>query len=375
MKNIIDYIDWRGDLTFKQSSFNEIDAVIFTQIAYIDFSGIVSSEFNETISLRQASILLATSEDFEQRVNFGPLINKEITTLLQKAGESKRFCNLKLCAFRSNTDIEQEKQFAAINFIFEDKTNFIVYRGTDKSLVGWKEDFNMAFKHPIPAQIEAVKYFDQACKKMKGKFILGGHSKGGNLALFSATYCNSKNQKRILEIYNFDGPGFEETVLNDKRFISIKSKIKNFVPKKSIVGILFDTGIEKIIVESSNNGIMQHDPLTWNVLGTNFVTTEELSKESLFIDKTLKNWLKQTDKDKREIFIEALFDVIESAEANNISEITENLLKSSTKMIHHFHNLDSETKDMIFDTIKIIIKSAKDTVQSSVQEKIKKITE
>jgi hypothetical protein len=120
---------------------------------------------------------------------------------------------------------------------------------------------------------------------------------------------------------------------------------------------------------------MQHDPLTWNVLGTNFVTTEELSKESLFIDKTLKNWLKQTDKDKREIFIEALFDVIESAEANNISEITENLLKSSTKMIHHFHNLDSETKDMIFDTIKIIIKSAKDTVQSSVQEKIKKITE
>jgi hypothetical protein len=263
---------------------------------------------------------------------------------------------------------------SAVTFIVDDKLWCPVFRGTDNTLVGWKEDFNMTFQDGVPAQRLAAEYINELYKFKKCRIITGGHSKGGNLALFSATYCNSKNQKRILEIYNFDGPGFEETVLNDKRFICIKSKIKNFVPKKSIVGILFDTGIEKIIVESSNNGIMQHDPLTWNVLGTNFVTTEELSKESLFIDKTLKNWLKQTDKDKREIFIEALFDVIESAEANNISEITENLLKSSTKMIHHFHNLDSETKDMIFDTIKIIIKSAKDTVQTSVHEKIKQIT-
>ena len=216
--------------------------------------------------------------------------------------------------------------------------------------------------------IEAVKYFDDACKNLRGKFYLGGHSKGGNLALFSGTYCNIKNQKRILQIYNFDGPGFEEIVLKDERFLSIQKKIKNFVPKKSVVGILFDTGIEKAIVESSNNGIMQHDPLTWNVLGTNFVTTEELSKESIFIDKTLKTWLKQTDKDKRETFIEALFNVIESAEANNITEITENWFKSSAKIIHHLRNLDSDTKEIIFETIKIIFKSA----QESVQEKIRK---
>lgn len=368
MNNIIDYIDWRGDLTFKNSPINELDAAILSQLAYIDFSGIVSSEFDELISLRQASVLLATSENFESRVNLGPLINKEITTLLQKAGESKRFCNLKLCGFRSSIDIEQEKQFAAINFIFEDKTNFIIYRGTDQSIVGWKEDFNMAFKLPIPAQIEAVKYFDEACKNLRRKFILGGHSKGGNLALFSATYCNLKNQKRILEIYNFDGPGFEDTVLNDKRFINIKDKIKNFVPKKSLVGILFETGVEKIIVESSNNGIMQHDPVTWNVLGTNFITTEELSKESQFVDKTLKNWLNKTDKDKRENFIETVFEIIESAEANNITEITDNWIKTSAKIINHIRKIDNESKDIIFETIKIFFKSA----QEIMQEKSKK---
>lgn len=368
MNNIIDYIDWRGDLSFKISPLNEIDAVILSQLAYIDFSDIVSADFSEKISLRQTCVFLATASDYEKRINFGPLINSEITTLLQKAGESKRFSNIQLCGFVSSTDIEQEKQFAAINFILPDKTNFIIYRGTDQSIVGWKEDFNMAFKLPIPAQIEAVKYFDDACKNLRGKFYLGGHSKGGNLALFSGTYCNIKNQKRILQIYNFDGPGFEEIVLKDERFLSIQKKIKNFVPKKSVVGILFDTGIEKTIVESSNNGIMQHDPLTWNLLGTNFVTTEELSKESLFIDKTLKTWLKQTDKDKRETFIEALFNVIESAEANNITEITENWFKSSAKIIHHLRNLDSDTKDIIFETIKIFFKSA----QESVHEKIRK---
>ena len=365
MNNIIDYIDWRGDLTFKYSPMNEVDAVILSQLAYIDFTGIVSSNFNEPISLRQASVLLASSEDFEQRVNFGPLINKEITTLLEKASKSKRFCNLKLCGFKSVLDIEQEKQFASINFIFEDKTNFIIFRGTDQSIIGWKEDFNMSFKMPIPAHIEAVNYFDKACKNLRGKFFLGGHSKGGNLALFAGAYCNEKYQKRILQIYNFDGPGFEETVLNDKRFINIKSKIKNFVPKKSIVGILLDTGIDKTIVESSNNGIMQHDPVTWNVLGNNFVTTEELSKESQFIDKTLKNWLKKTDKEKRENFIEALFNIIESAEANNITEITENWFKTSAKIINHLRKIDNETKDIIFETIKIFFKSAQEIMQEN----------
>ena len=370
MNNIIDYIDWRGDLTFKYSPMNEVDAVILSQLAYIDFTGIVSSNFNESISLRQASVLLASSEDFEQRVNFGPLINKEITTLLEKASKSKRFCNLKLCGFKSVLDIEQEKQFASINFIFEDKTNFIVYRGTDQSIIGWKEDFNMSFKMPIPAHIEAVNYFDKACKKLKGKFRLAGHSKGGNLSIFAGTYCIPKYQNRIIEIFNFDGPGFEQVVLNDKRYIDIQEKIKTFVPKKSIVGMLFDTNTEKTIVESSNNGIMQHDPFSWKVLGNTFISTDEISSESEFINKTLKIWMKKIDKDKREFFIDSVFAIIESTEANNITEITENLFKTSSKMIQYYKNMDSETKEILFETIKIFIKSAKDTVQNSVQEKI-----
>jgi hypothetical protein len=370
MNTIIDYVDWRGDLSFKQSPFNEIDAVIFTQLAYIDFSEIVSSDFNKTILLKDAAVQIASSENFEQRVNFGPLINAEIVTLLQKAGESNRFGKIKLCGYVSSTDTEQEKQFAAISLILENKTNLIIFRGTDQSIVGWKEDFNMAFKMPIPAHIEAVNYFDKACKSLKGKIRVAGHSKGGNLSIFSATYCQERFQKRIIEIYNYDGPGFEQIVLNDKRYINIQKRIRTFVPKKSIVGMLFDTNTEKTIVESSNNGIMQHDPLTWNVLGSSFVTLDEISKESEFINKTLKIWLNKTDKDKRENFIETVFGIIESTEANNITEITDNLFKTSSKMIQTYKNLDAETKEILFETIKIFIKSAKDTVQSSVHEKI-----
>lgn len=370
MNTIIDYVDWRGDLSFKQSPFNEIDAVIFTQLAYIDFSEIVSSDFNKTILLKDAAVQIASSENFEQRVNFGPLINAEIVTLLQKAGESNRFGKIKLCGYVSSTDTDQEKQFAAISLILENKTNLIIFRGTDQSIVGWKEDFNMAFKMPIPAHIEAVNYFDKACKSLKGKIRVAGHSKGGNLSIFSATYCQERFQKRIIEIYNYDGPGFEQIVLNDKRYINIQKRIRTFVPKKSIVGMLFDTNTEKTIVESSNNGIMQHDPLTWNVLGSSFVTLDEISKESEFINKTLKIWLNKTDKDKRENFIETVFGIIESTEANNITEITDNLFKTSSKMIQTYKNLDAETKEILFETIKIFIKSAKDTVQSSVHEKI-----
>lgn len=375
MNTIIDYVDWRGDLSFKQSPFNEIDAVIFTQLAYIDFSEIVSSDFNKTILLKDAAVQIASSENFEQRVNFGPLINAEIVTLLQKSGESNRFGKIKLCGYVSSTDTEQEKQFAAISLILENKTNLIIFRGTDQSIVGWKEDFNMAFKMPIPAHIEAVNYFDKACKSLKGKIRVAGHSKGGNLSIFSATYCQERFQKRIIEIYNYDGPGFEQIVLNDKQYINIQKRIRTFVPKKSIVGMLFDTNTEKTIVESSNNGIMQHDPLTWNVLGSSFVTLDEISKESEFINKTLKIWLNKTDKDKRENFIETVFGIIESTEANNITEITDNLFKTSSKMIQTYKNLDAETKEILFETIKIFIKSAKDTVQSSVHEKIQEYQE
>ncbi len=375
MNTIIDYVDWRGDLSFEQSPFNEIDAVIFTQLAYIDFSKIVDSDFGKTITLKDAAVKIASSADFEKRINFGPLINTEIVTLLQKASESKRFSNTKLCGFVSLTDTEQEKQFAAITFTFDDKTNFIVFRGTDQSIVGWKEDFNMAYKLPIPAHIEAVNYFDKACKKLKGKIRLGGHSKGGNLSIFAGTYCQQRFQRKIIDIYNFDGPGFEQIVLNDNRYISIQEKIKSFVPKKSIVGMIFDTNSEKTIVESSNNGIMQHDPLTWNVLGSSFITLDELSKESEFINKTLKIWLNKTDKSKRETFIETVFGIIESAEAENITDITDNLFKNSTKMIQYYRNIDAETKEILFETIKIFMKSAKDTVQNSVQEKIQVVKE
>lgn len=374
MNTIIDYVDWRGDLSLEQSPFNEIDAVIFTQLTYIDFSKIVSSDFSKPLLLKDVAIQIENSENFAQRVNFGPLINSEIITLLQKTGESKRFCNTKLLGFVTSTDIEEEKQFASITFILENKMNLIIFRGTDQSIIGWKEDFNMAYKMPIPAHIEAVNYFDKACKKLKGKISLAGHSKGGNLSMFAGTYCIPKNQNRISEIYNFDGPGFEQVVLNDNRFINIQKKIKTFVPKKSIVGMLFDTNSDKTIVESSNNGPMQHDPLTWLVLGNSFITTDELSSESEYINKTLKIWLEKTDKNKRETFIDSVFGIIESTEANNLSEITENLFKTSSKMLQYYKNLDGETKEILFETVKIFLKSAKDTVQTSVHEKIKQIT-
>ena len=199
MANILDYIDWRGDLTFNQSSFNDIDNLILSRISYLPFDGIIDEM--ETITVREAH------ERFKKLdLKNVKILQEEDLDLFPSVAQSTRFGNLFLKNYINKRDLQEEKQFSAITIILPDGTMYIAYRGTDNTLVGWKEDFNMSFMKSVPAQADAVDYLNNVAAQTSGRLRVGGHSKGGNLAVYAAAFCNQDVQDRIIEVYNNDGP-------------------------------------------------------------------------------------------------------------------------------------------------------------------------
>ena len=202
MANIIDYIKWRGDLTFEQDDFNEIDALILSQISYLNFDELIPfNDFENDITLSRLCFEFATSENYVQRSDTGLLINKDTIDLFYYAGNSLRFRDIKVLGYVSVINNDEEEQFSAITYNILNKFHFVAYRGTDDTIVGWKEDFNLAIKDVVPAQIDAVNYLNNVANKTKGTLMLGGHSKGGNLAIYAAAKVSSKINKRIEIIY------------------------------------------------------------------------------------------------------------------------------------------------------------------------------
>ena len=218
MGNIMDYLDWRGDITFEQSPFNEVDNVILAQLAYVNFRDIIPSpEEKRSITLKEASQMffdMYTENELKQDKSF----ISEAPFLMKKAAASKRFGNLILSNYVDTVDETLEKQFGAFHIRISPKHTYVVFRGTDDTLVGWKDDFNMSFIMPVPSQEAAVEYINSTCQYIRGRLYIGGHSKGGNLAIYSAVKCSERVRKKIDCVYNNDGPGFDVNMIKSAKY-------------------------------------------------------------------------------------------------------------------------------------------------------------
>lgn len=358
MPNMIDYLAWRGDITFHSSALNEVDNLIFCDLTYLNFSGILSDSFLYGIPLSELADLFASSKDFDEKSKTGMLINSKVVELLSIAGKTERF---KDCIVRGFTDIideKKEKQFAALTFTYMKNHHFIAFRGTDDTLIGWKEDFNMAFLDAVPSQLESVRYANRAMSVLRGSFILGGHSKGGNLASYAAACALPRYGKKIKAVYNNDGPGFQASVLAKPNFQRMTKRIHTLIPQSSIVGLLLEHEEGFTVIESTETGIMQHDPFSWQVMGNKFIESTSLSKESIFLDKTLKAWLSQLPAKDRELFIDAFFDVLETTQAKTLSDLANNWIKYSGAILKAFAAMDSSTRDVIKKSFHLLIEVA-----------------
>ncbi|MCR4789892.1 MAG: DUF2974 domain-containing protein, partial [Treponemataceae bacterium] len=289
-------------------------------------------------------------------------INAQTVELLDLAGNTERFKNCKFCNFRDDLNYETEKQFSAYTAFLDDGSIFVAYRGTHEEIVGWKEDLNMAFETPVPAQVESVKYLEEIGKKFKKPIRIGGHSKGGNLALYAAAFCDKKTKNKIERVYNNDGQGFEKSVLERSEFYEIVPKIQTVIPQSSMVGILLDHKGTVKIIESCNSNVMQHDAFSWQVEKTGFKLVKERSKESLFFDKTMRKWLDAMDKKRRKDVIDTLYEMFSISGAKTLTEFKESWFKASPKVLLFLHSRSEQTKKDLIKTLRIFFKSARDEI-------------
>ena len=310
MYDMFDYLEWRGDLPFAKISPNPVDLLIFSTLSYIQFDGIVPGTTNQRISLREAGNHFFTQPDPENRVR----VKKDLE-LLEAAMDTERFGNVGMTFYRSVLDPEAETQFAAVTYDLGDGTVVVTFRGTDRTLVGWKEDFNMAFQDTVPAQREALKYLEEFSLSSLQPMRLVGHSKGGNLAVYAAAKADPFIKKRILEIHNQDGPGFSVKMMADPGYLEVVPKISTYVPESSVVGILLEHEEPYMVIKSKKIGPMQHDPYSWEVLRNDFIHTEEISESSQFLDRTTKKWLEAMTTEERNILVDAIYEILTSGGA------------------------------------------------------------
>ena len=358
MANIEDYILWRGDIPFTVSDFNEADALILCQLSYIDFDGIVSENFKSGITIKEAAQKYALRNPKKDPKDFGVFINPRSARLLEAAGNSVRFSGIVLKGFVNEIDLKAEKQFSAVTAVLSPKKSCVVYRGTDDTLIGWKEDFNMAADDPVPSQQAALDYLEKACIHCRGKLYTAGHSKGGNLALYAPAFCSDKIFKRIETIFCFDGPGFNKDTCRRGDTARAFAKAQCFVPQSSVVGILLEYPKKHTVVQSdAANGVLQHDAFSWQFHGKEFATLSKRGDDSMFAENTVKTWLEGLDKKARKEFINTLFDAAGAAGALTLTDLKNRWVQTSAAALKKLHDTDSKTKERIFAILKLFVKS------------------
>ena len=347
MPNIIDYIEWRGDLSFENSPINEIDDIIFSRFSYIPFKCIELKDI-DTIG----DIALKMKD-----LDIDNYLWDDDKVFLQKIGNCKRFKNIKVSDYIEIFDKAAEKQFAAITLWIQDSKKYISFRGTDSSLVGWKEDLNMGFRKDVPSQKEAVKYLDSIANKYKDNLIVGGHSKGGNLAVYSAVFCKDNVKDRIERVINADGPGFDNSVILTNNYKKMLNRIQTYIPQSSIVGRLLEHEEEYQVVKSVQKGIMQHDIYSWEIEPTKLIRIPTVTNNSEIFNGIVSDWLKNTTPKQRENFINVIYEIIMETQAQKTSDFRVETVKKIAIILNGYRNVSGEDKKEIEQMVKLLLES------------------
>ena len=324
MGTVFDYLSWRGDLTMAQAPFSEVDALILSLLSYIDFEGIVSGkQGGKTVALANAAGTYFAQRPDREKISLGVLVPKEIVNLLDEARKTKRFRDVRIGAFVNHISKEEETQFCAMTFFLASGEVVVTYRGTDDTIVGWRENCNMSFSECVPAQASATLYLNSAAKCFPDrKLIVTGHSKGGNLATYATLFCNEQAFDRIETTYNLDGPGlFLKDWYQSEAFAKRRSVIKNYLPEHSIVGLLLAHDPSKTILKSSQVGILQHNGLSWSVLGNTFVRAETIGKDSQKTGQRLAAWIGDMTIERRREVVGAIFSIFSASNASTLTEL------------------------------------------------------
>lgn len=350
MKNLFDYIKYYGDFSFQDILFNDVDSLIFAKLSYAKFQEIVPSDIKSSISLKEACQLFLekySEKDFKEEDWLFPIAYR----IIHQLQNSSRFAHVR--CYHLVKKVDEEGQFGAITFRLPNGITYISFEGTDSSVIGWKEDFEMVYQFPVSSQVMAQKYFDETLNIFDRTIYVGGHSKGGNLAMYAYMYGKSYYKKRVKKVYNFDGPGFLEEVVSSQLYQEMIPKLVMFVPKDSIVGMFLGHHSFQAI-NSSAFSIFEHDGSSWECFGGTFVPTE-LSLKSQKLSLNLQEYISAMSIQKRKDFVQTLFQVLEKSHITNIMQLKDFKISTLLSIMKEFKNIPVSTKQDLVAILRLLL--------------------
>ena len=356
---LFDYLERVGKYNFDEVNFSIIDSLILTNLSYYHFN-FMKDKLNETLTIEEASHIYFMYSELTRLAD----PNTRRNHFLEVLATTKRFRNLKIFNYQNEISTKKEKQFSAISIKLNKDTVYVSFRGTDLTLVGWKEDFNMCYLNKIPSQTSAKNYIENPIYNKYKNIYIGGHSKGGNLAMYSALNTNSKIQNKIKNVFNFDGPGFPKLEINEENE-GIYKKIIMIVPSMSIIGMIFNDINGIYVIESSARGLEQHDLFSWVITDKNkFNYGTYLSNKSKGLNKAFNTYMTKLPLKERKEFINICYFLIENNNAKDLLEFRNNLMKSYFEILKNYNKLDSKEKDLLKKHIRYLIKIIKNDLES-----------
>lgn len=368
---VMDYLRWRGDLTFAQDGFNEVDDLVLCIISYLNFrrfDDLRTTDPAKAVALPDVAARL-TEED--EQLGLSEL---DYIPLMRLAAETARFREVRMFGFTHEWDEAKEMQFDAVSYLLPDDTLLVSFMGTDTSLVGWKEDFNMSFLTAVPAQERATAYtVEMAAACPDRKLRIAGHSKGGNLAAWAAIHIPAQLQEqRLLAAYNNDGPGFSHDMVDSDAYRRVAGKLHTYIPESSIVGVLLEHAEDYAVIDSTNRSVMQHEPMSWSVLGPRFVHLGQRSQMGKLSDDVLRQWIGSMTPQEREQFSDALFDVLSlSGKARTLDDLRAGGLAGGAALLKQYSGADEQDKKIIAEIFRRLAVDVKTELKKAAGQGLK----
>ena len=368
---VMDYLRWRGDLTFAQDGFNEVDDLVLCIISYLNFRRF--DDLRTTDPARAVALPDVAARLTEEDEQLG-LSELDYIPLMRLAAETERFRDVRMFGFTHEWDEAKEMQFDAVSYLLPDDTLLVSFMGTDTSLVGWKEDFNMSFLTAVPAQERATAYtVEMAAACPDRKLRIAGHSKGGNLAAWAAIHIPAQLQEqRLLDAYNNDGPGFSHDMVDSDAYRRVANKLHTYIPESSIVGVLLEHAEDYAVIDSSNRSVMQHEPMSWSVLGPRFVHLGQRSQMGKLSDDVLRQWIGSMTPQEREQFSDALFDVLSlSGKARTLDDLRTGGLAGGAALLKQYSGADEQDKKIIAEIFRRLAVDVKEELKKAAGQGLK----
>ena len=365
-ETVIDYVKTEMR-TFAEHPFHEVDSLVLSQLSYIHLGNLIAppgaGAVRKPLTLQQLFRSECFGHYFADQMD--AVKNRK---LLTACAASPRFRDIGIAYYTQEFDTESEKQFCAMTFFIDADTAYLAFRGTDCTLIGWKEDFNMAFLTPVPSQEAALNYTLAISKLVRGQLILGGHSKGGNLAVYAAMMSPPRLQNRIVSIYSHDGPGFRDNMFSSAGYLRISDRIHKTLPQSSLVGMLLEHQEDYAIVESTAVGIIQHNPYSWIIRDGSFVKLNALTSGADYLNRTLSEWLSGLTNEQREQFVDALYSVLSATDLSSFTELRDNWQTEIAALIENMKNMDEPTRRILHETLRSLMHMAVKNLPAQVQK-------